>query len=81
MNRFAFVVLCGITATVAAQEATPRFEVVSVKPLPAGSNIVGYRPEPTRFSAYFSVIDAIAFAYQIPQNRIVEGPQWAREQR
>ena len=65
----------------AAQSDAPRFEVASVKPLPAGSNIAGYRPEPTRFSGYFSVIDALSFAYQIERNRIVEAPQWAKDQR
>src|SRR5687768_6179267 len=67
--------------TLAAQSDPPRFEVVSVKPLPAGSNIAGYRPEPTRFSGYFSVIDAVSFGYQIETNRIVDAPQWAKEQR
>jgi uncharacterized protein (TIGR03435 family) len=52
-----------------------------VKPLPDGSSGGGYRPEPTRFSAYFSVVEAVSFAYQIAQNRIVEAPQWANDQR
>jgi uncharacterized protein (TIGR03435 family) len=65
----------------AAQEPTPRFEVASIKPLPADSNIAGYRPEPTRFSGYFSVIDAVSYAYQIEPNRIVDEPRWAQDQR
>lgn len=83
MTRVALL-LVGIVATalpLTAQSDSPRFEVASVKPLPAGSNIGGYRPEPTRFSAYFSVIDAVSFAYQIETNRIVDEPQWATEQR
>jgi uncharacterized protein (TIGR03435 family) len=82
MNRFAFVVFYSVTvASLAAQQPTATFDVASVKPLPAGSNVAGYRPEPTRFSAYFSVVEAIGFAYQIENNRIVDGPQWARDQR
>ena len=60
---------------------TARFEAVSVKPVPAGSNRAGYRPEPTRFSGYFSVVEAVNYAYQIQQHRIVGAPQWARDER
>ena len=78
-------VLCALTVAGAAHQPTPqptpRFEVASVKPLPAGSNIAGYRPDPTRFSGYFSVIDAVSFGYQIENNRIVDAPQWAKDQR
>lgn len=63
------------------QSDAPRFEVASVKPLPAGSNRVGYRPDPTRFSGYFSITEAVAFGYQIQPDRIVEMPQWAKEPR
>jgi len=58
-----------------------RFDVASIKPLPAGSNVAGYRPEPLRFSGYFSVLEAASLAYQIAQNRIVDGPEWAQTQR
>lgn len=77
--------LCALTVGGVAQQPTPqptpRFEVASVKPLPAGSNIAGYRPEPTRFSGYFSVVDAVVFAYQMQLHRIVDAPQWAKDQR
>lgn len=77
--------LCALTVAGVAQQPspqpTPRFEVASVKPLPAGSNIAGYRPEPTRFSGYFSVVDAVVFAYQMQLHRIVDAPQWAKDQR
>jgi uncharacterized protein (TIGR03435 family) len=89
MSRYA-VIAC-LLATFAVQshaQAPPtrpieesRFEVTSIKPLPAGSNIAGYRPDPLRFSGYFNVIDAVSLAYQIAQNRIVDGPEWAQTQR
>ena len=59
----------------------PKFDVASVKPLPAGSHSARYRPEPTRFSGSFSVTAAVAFAYQIQQTRIVGAPQWAKDER
>jgi uncharacterized protein (TIGR03435 family) len=59
----------------------PRFEVASVKLLPPGSTRNGFRPEPTRWSGALSVVDALAFAYRIEPNRIVDAPQWARDQR
>jgi uncharacterized protein (TIGR03435 family) len=65
----------------AQQSDTPRFEVASVKPAEAGSTRNTFRPDPTRFTGYFSVTEAVAFAYQIPQSRIVEAPQWAKDQR
>src|SRR6186997_2403664 len=78
-------VLATLTVASMAQQPTPqptpRFEVASIKALPAGSNIAGYRPDPTRFSAYFSVIEAVSFGYQIESDRIVEAPQWAKDQR
>ncbi len=78
-------VLCALILTGSAQQPAPqptlRFEVASVKPLPAGSNIAGYRPDPIRFTAYFSVVDAVGFAFEIENNRIVEAPQWAKDQR
>ena len=83
MTRFGLLLL-GLAVSalpLAAQSDAPRFEVASVKPLPAGSNIAGYRPEPTRFSGYFSVVDAVAYGYQIEPNRIVNAPQWAKDQR
>ena len=83
MTRFGllFLGLAVSALPLAAQSDAPRFEVASVKPLPAGSNIAGYRPEPTRFSGYFSVVDAVAYGYQIEPNRIVNAPQWAKDQR
>jgi uncharacterized protein (TIGR03435 family) len=84
VRRAVLAVLVIAGSTLAAQipaTDSATFEVVSVKPLPAGSNRTGYRPEPTRFSGYFSVIDAMAFAYQIQQDRIVDAPPWARDQR
>lgn len=65
----------------AQQSGGARFEVASVKPLPAGSNRAGYRPDPTRFSGAFTVAAAVGFAYQLPSTRIVDAPQRAREQR
>jgi uncharacterized protein (TIGR03435 family) len=72
-----------LSAQTPAQQpaGTPAFEVASVKPVPPGSNRTGYRPQPTRFSGYFTVAEAVAFAYQIERTRVVGGPSWAREQR
>jgi uncharacterized protein (TIGR03435 family) len=83
MTRAAVGILawCALTLSLAARQPTPRFEVASVKPLPAGSPLAGYRPEPTRFSGYFSFIEAVAFAYQIEHQRIVDVPDWARDAR
>ncbi len=81
----AFAFGCGaavLSAQPPAQSSDrPRFEVASVKPAPAGSTRNTFRPDPTRFSGYFSVVNALAFAYQIEPNRIVDAPQWARDQR
>jgi uncharacterized protein (TIGR03435 family) len=65
----------------AQQFATPRFEVASVKPAPAGSTRNTYRPDPARFRGTFTVTGAVGFAYQIEPSRIVDAPQWAKQQR
>ena len=70
------------TQLIAQTASSPlRFEVASIKPLPPGTAGGGYRPEPTRFSARFSLIEAVAFAYEVQTNRIVGGPEWAKSQR
>ena len=58
-----------------------RFDVVSIRPLSAGSNIAGYRPDQTRFQGYLDVIELLNMAYQIQPHRIVDEPEWARSER
>jgi uncharacterized protein (TIGR03435 family) len=89
MVRQAFVlVFLGSIAVLSGQAPAgrqsdePRFEVASVKPLPASTRTrARYRPDPTRFSGDFSVLDAVTFAYQIEQTRIVGAPEWATAER
>jgi len=90
MGRIAVVLGCllvvlGVQSHAQAPQALPidqsRFDVASIKPDPAGSNIAGYRPDPMRFSGHLTVIEAMNLAYQVPSNRIVDGPEWARSQR
>lgn len=76
---------CGaavLSAQAPAQESSPaRFEVASVKPASPDSTRNTYRPDPARFRGTFTVTGAVGFAYQIEQSRIVDAPQWAKEQR
>jgi uncharacterized protein (TIGR03435 family) len=76
---------CGaaiLSAQVPAQESsTLRFEVASVKPASSDSTRNTYRPDPARFRGTFTVTGAVGFAYQVEQSRIVQAPQWAKEQR
>jgi uncharacterized protein (TIGR03435 family) len=90
MGRIAVVLVCllvvlGVQSHAQAPQALPieqsRFDVASIKPVSAGSTFGGYRPEPMRFSGDFTVIEAMNLAYQVPSNRIVDGPEWARSQR
>ena len=70
-----------LSAQTAQQSDGPRFEVASVKPVPVGSTRNTFRPDPTRFRGTFSATGAVAFAYQIEQSRIVDAPQWAKDER
>jgi uncharacterized protein (TIGR03435 family) len=88
MTRSALILasVCGaavLSAQAPAQQSDgARFEVVSVRPLPATTGPGGrFRPDPTRFSGDFTVVNAVAFAYRIEPNRVVGAPQWATDQR
>jgi uncharacterized protein (TIGR03435 family) len=58
-----------------------RFEVASIKPLPAGSSGGWYNPMPGRFTATMNVAELTQLAYQLPFFRLVGGPDWARSER
>ena len=85
MRRVTIVLLVGLAAlpltaqTPSAEDA--RFEVVSVRPLPAGSPGGWYRPTPEQFTATMSVVELAQFAYQRPFWGVVDGPGWARDER
>lgn len=58
-----------------------RFEVTSIKSLPAGSNIGGYSPESSRFHGFMSAIELVSLAYQLPPLRVADGPPWMKTER
>jgi uncharacterized protein (TIGR03435 family) len=64
--------------TLSAQSApTPAFEVVSVKPSNPGAIALRNQFTPTRvFLGNYPVTEIIAFAYNIPLERVVDGPDW-----
>ena len=92
MRRLAFVlaVVAGaaMLSAQAPEQSAVAFEVASIRPVRAGaplpSNIV---PIPRAlpggaFGASFaSVVDLLWFAYNLRQDRIIGGPDWAREER
>jgi uncharacterized protein (TIGR03435 family) len=87
VNRtvFAALLVGASTITFAAQEATPRFEVVSIKPTgpdtsfdckPPTCYTAFYRLQAGRFRATnMSVLELIGSAYSMATNRIV-APEW-----
>lgn len=78
---FALAIHLSAQTPAPGQSGELRFEVVSVKPLPAGSNSGVVRPAgATRFHGQFNVVDAVGVAYQIRSNRIVGSPSWAKDQ-
>src|SRR5687768_195509 len=87
MNRLALIVLCGVTASLAAQPAGPVFEVASIKPSAAvgdgtfsGSG-VGVRPGGAFTASNNSVLQLIRFAYNFLDDQIIGGPDWIRSDR
>ena len=91
MTRAAFAMLfavCG-TCAIVAQEPTPRFEVVSIRPS-RPADVPGCQPPscytsfytalPGRFTATkMSVLGLVAYAYEMPSNRMI-GPDWAKSE-
>ena len=83
MNRFAFVVLCSVTGSLAAQQpAAPRFEVASIRQnvSGAGSSSVNFKGE-TFTATNVWLVDLIPVAYEITALQIVGGPDWVRRDR
>ena len=76
-----FVVLT--TLRLAAQSESPRFEVASIKP--TTTTTISRNPIPRaqpggRFTASLTSVESLLwFAYDLPQYRIVGGPDWVRE--
>ena len=87
--RFAVVgaLLTAVVGQLQAQTAatTPiedaRFEAISIKPVPSGSNIAGYRPDATRFHGWLTVGELLNLAYQLKAHRIADAPSWVTNDR
>jgi bla regulator protein BlaR1 len=81
-NRLAFVVICGVSASVAAQQAAgPTFEVASIKP--NRENYGGwYNVTPTRYTATGNtVVQLISLAHDLRPYRVADAPEWKRTER
>jgi uncharacterized protein (TIGR03435 family) len=81
MNRFAFVVLCSLTASLAAQRSGPRFEVVSVKPNDSvgQAGIISGPNRPGEFSFInIPLATIITEAFNLRDYDIVGLPAWTR---
>ena len=82
MKRLVFVVLCGITASLAAQQPPgPTFEVTSIKP--NRENYGGwYNVTPTRYTATGNtVVQLVSLAYDLRPYRVADAPEWTRTER
>src|SRR5688572_7563989 len=82
MKRLVFVVLCGITASLAAQQPPgPTFEVTSIKP--NRENYGGwYNLTPTRYTATGNtVVQLVSLAYDLRPYRVADAPEWTRTER
>lgn len=78
MNRVAVLVLCGFTATLAAQQPAPAFEIVSVKPTQSTEKGTVIRQDAGgRFVAdNITVFNLIQQAYDVFDFQIVGAPGW-----
>ena len=83
MNRFAFVVLCSVTASLAAQQSDSlRFEVASIKVSKSGlpGNVWGGGPG--RFVVDgITAANLIRNAYNLRPDEIIGGPAWLDAER
>jgi uncharacterized protein (TIGR03435 family) len=81
MNRFAFVVFCSVTVSLAAQQSGPRFEVVSVKPNDSVGQ-AGIISGPNRPGEYLFIniplATIITTAFNLRDYDIVGLPAWTR---
>jgi len=77
-------VLCALTLTGAAQQARPRFEVASIRPVSPSATFRGSPLNIRRdtFSATnHSVLQLIRVAYGVLERQILDGPGWIRSER
>jgi len=83
MNRFAFVVFCSVTGSLAAQQpAAPKFEVASIRQNLSGAGSNGWNIQGETFTATnVWLVDLITVAYEIAAPQIVGGPDWVRSDR
>jgi uncharacterized protein (TIGR03435 family) len=83
MNRFAFVVFCSVTGSLAAQQpAAPKFEVASIRQNLSGAGSNGWNIQGETFTATnVWLVDLITVAYEITAPQIVGGPDWVRSDR
>jgi uncharacterized protein (TIGR03435 family) len=87
MNRFVVVVVCSVTASLAAQQpAAPKFEVVSIKPTPPGTGGGGRQLLPggrvtLRNITLKALVGAAHQRFMWDSAEIVGGPDWINETR
>src|SRR5687768_17205781 len=85
MHRFAVLILCGFTATLAAQQPAPAFEVASVKlwrpPATPATSVVMPAAAPDRFNRRATVAELIAYAFDVRDHQVSGGPDWVRTER
>jgi hypothetical protein len=83
MQRFVFLVLWSFTASVAAQQPAPAFEVASVRPNTSGSGNSTTRTLPNET---FQVVNAhlksmVGYGYDMRPIQILGGPDWVESDR
>lgn len=83
VKRSALVVVCSVTASLAAQQpAAPKFEVASIRQNVSrtGSGGLNFEGETFTTTNYW-LVDLIRWAYEITAPQIVGGPDWVRSDR
>ena len=77
MNRFVFCVLVGITATLAAQQPAPAFDVVSVKANRSGDAEGSIGPRPGGYAMTNVPLRLLIIrAYELRAFQVAGGPGW-----
>ena len=78
MKRFAFILLCSVTASVAAQQSDPlRFEVASIKASKSGLPGPIWGGGPGRFVVDgITAANLIRNAYDLRPEEVIGGPAW-----
>jgi len=81
-NALTVVAICVIAATVAAQQASPVFEVASVKQNTSSQSFQSFRWEPTGIRVSNMPLDSLLiFAFLVGPEQLVNLPGWARSER